>query len=440
MNKVISKAKAGLRALLLLPLITVGAVAHAAIQGIPGPSFDLTAKADYITTGDGNSVLMWGYAHGAGPMSYPGPTLIVNVGDDVTVTLSNQLPVTVSMLFPGQTGVKALGSDGVLTQEATPNGGVATYTFKASNPGTYQYYSGSNPAVQIEMGLVGTLIVRPVAPSQAYEHAGSRYDREYLVMLTESDRRVHEQIAALTALGQLSDATIQTIDLTDYHATLWFINGRNAPDSMMQDFAPWMPTQPYGSLIRMFPAEDILIRVVGGGRDMHPFHTHGNHFRQIAQDGRLLESTPGAGPDLQRSDYTLRTVPGETYDILFTWTGRDIGWDIYGTAPLNPHTCTPDVSGFDATTKEWCADHYKTIPVSLPQQQDMLVGGFWGGSPYMGVFGALAPGDGGLNPNFGYTYMWHSHNEVELTNDDIFPGGIMTMLVIEPRNPGVVIP
>ena len=27
--------------------------------------------------------------------------------------------------------------------------------------------------------------------------------------------------------------------------------------------------------------------------------------------------------------------------------------------------------------------------------------------------------------------MWHSHNEKEITTDDIFPGGMMTMLVIE---------
>jgi hypothetical protein len=28
--------------------------------------------------------------------------------------------------------------------------------------------------------------------------------------------------------------------------------------------------------------------------------------------------------------------------------------------------------------------------------------------------------------------MWHSHNEKEVTTDDIFPGGMMTMLIIEP--------
>jgi len=75
--------------------------------------------------------------------------------------------------------------------------------------------------------------------------------------------------------------------------------------------------------------------------------------------------------------------------------------------------------------------------VNLPQNQNLTFGGFWSGSPYLGSAGALPPGEGGLNPNSGYTFMWHSHTEKELTNNDIFPGGMMTMLIVEP--PGVPI-
>ena len=59
-------------------------------------------------------------------------------------------------------------------------------------------------------------------------------------------------------------------------------------------------------------------------------------------------------------------------------------------------------------------------------------GPFYSGSPFLGQVGLMPPGDGGLNPNAGYTYMWHSHNEKEITNYDVFPGGMMTMLVVEP--------
>ena len=59
------------------------------------------------------------------------------------------------------------------------------------------------------------------------------------------------------------------------------------------------------------------------------------------------------------------------------------------------------------------------------------------GSPFLGSSGSLPPGQGGLNPNGGYFFMWHSHTEKEMTNYDIFPGGMMTMLIVEA--PGVPI-
>jgi hypothetical protein len=69
--------------------------------------------------------------------------------------------------------------------------------------------------------------------------------------------------------------------------------------------------------------------------------------------------------------------------------------------------------------------------VVLPEQQAMTFGGLWTGSPYLGQLGALPPDQGGLNPFGGFSYMWHSHTEKELTNDDIFPGGMMTMMIVE---------
>jgi len=70
--------------------------------------------------------------------------------------------------------------------------------------------------------------------------------------------------------------------------------------------------------------------------------------------------------------------------------------------------------------------------------QDLTFGGWYSGSPFLGQFGALPPGEGGLNLDGGLFFMWHSHNEKELTNFDIFPGGMLTFVVIEP--PGTPIP
>lgn len=435
--------------------------ASAVVDGITGPAFNLTAKADYITAGDGASLLAWGYApddahpgHFQGVMQYPGPTLIVNEGDVVTVNLRNALPMPASMVFPGQSGVTTScddtipsGTPGLLTCEAPADGAatMVTYTFTASHPGTYLYHSGTRPDLQVEMGLVGALIVRPAGFNEtsnrtAYGDAGSAYDHEYLFLLTEMDFQVHEQVA----INMLSGAPPETgVDTADFSSEYWFINGRAAPDTMMAagTGTPWMPTQPYNAMPRMFPGDRLLMRVIGGGRDLHPLHHHGNNTWTIARDGRLLESVPGSGnPDLAVSDFTLKVVPGSTYDAIFEWTGKGLGWDIYGTVALNPHDCTADMNGFDVTTKEWCDDHDKPLPVALPNQQDLAFGGFWSGSPYLGAAGALPPGEGGLNANAGYFHMWHSHTEKEITNNDIFPGGMMTMVIIEPRVEGVTIP
>src|SRR5512138_2397599 len=69
--------------------------AQAVILGETGTTFNLTAKEGSIRTGDGDSVPMWGYAIAGRDMQFPGPTLIVNQGDRVSVTLTNQLRLPV---------------------------------------------------------------------------------------------------------------------------------------------------------------------------------------------------------------------------------------------------------------------------------------------------------------------------------------------------------
>jgi FtsP/CotA-like multicopper oxidase with cupredoxin domain len=406
---------------LLAALLVAAFPAAAVIDGVSGSTFNLTARADYISSGDGNVHWMWGYANGSGDMQYPGPTLIVQQGATVNINLGNQLPVPVSIVFPGQQAVSATGgASGVITREAPPGGSVA-YSFVASQPGTYLYHSGTQQQLQVEMGLVGAIIVRPNvanAAHQAYTQPGTGFDREYLFVLTEIDPAIHAQVES----GQMAQ-----VDNATRHSTLYFMSGRNGPDTLLDAYIPWMPTQPYNALPRMHPGEKILLRIVNAGRELHPFHTHGNNTSMIARDGRVLASSPGAGPDLATSDYTIKTVPGETYDATYEWTGKFLGFDAYGHKPSDP-----------MAPNEYAPDHGKPIPVVLPNMFDVSYGEYYSGSPFLGTFGTLPVGHPALNTTAGYFHMFHSHTERELTNDDIFPGGMMTMLIVEPAN--VVIP
>lgn len=419
-------------AALAAALLAGAPAARAGIVGVDAtgdttPEFQLTAGAGYVSTPDGASIYSWGYGVG-GAMQHPGPTLIVDQGSLVTVTLTNQLPPAagnVSIVFQGQDAAAAGGVAGVLTSEAPP-GGTVSYTFTASRPGTYLYSSGTRPDLQVEMGLAGALIVRPTGSfaSCAYENQATCYDRENLYLLSEMDLDLHRAVELQAGgPGPIQVAT------TPYDPEYWFINGRCAPDTMAADGNQTLPTQPYSAITRIHPGDRLLLRVVGAGRQLHPFHTHGNHARVLARDGHLIAN--GSGQLMGPSVFTITSVPGGTVDALFDWTGKGLNWDIYGTVAEYPHTCNTPL-GYDTTTREWCPDHDKPIPVTLPELQQLTFGGFWSGSPYLGVLGSLPPGEGGLNPFGAYTYMWHSHSEREIINNDIFPGGMMTMLVIEP--------
>jgi len=459
------KGASALLAGVLLALASTGA--QAAIDGISGivatngtKVFNLEAKTDYISTADGASVLIWGFADrnnqaGFGTRAqYPAPTLIVNQGDTVRINLRNSLTVkasadpNVSIVFPGQEvtticagggGTNGTCPQGTLTMEAETDGDIVRYTFTATHPGTYMYHSGTNPGLQVEMGLTGALIVRPPTEGQAYSHPDTAYDYEELFFLTEMDPLIHHEVEFHGVDG---NAELQAL-LDNYFSNYWFINGRTAPDNFSGTYVNWLPTQPYNSVPRMHPGDKLLMRVIGAGRDLHPFHHHGEHALIIAQDGRMLESAPGMGPDLATKVFTTPSVPGKTSDGIFEWTGAGLNWDIYGGSDVWPemaHDCNgvatdPDNTfapeTFDPVTHEYCPDHGKVFPVALPEKLDLAFGGWWSGSPYLGSLGALPPGEGGLNPNGGFSYMWHSHTEKELTNYDIFPGGMLTMMIIE---------
>jgi hypothetical protein len=440
---------------LLFPCAAIPA--SAAISGVPGTSFTLTAKADRITTPDGNSIYFWGFTADGGRPQYPGPTLKISESNSpVTITVVNKLPFNqrVSLNLIGQSGVTAACGvaggcvRGPITLEARTDESV-TYTFTPSRPGTFLYNSASRPDLQVEMGLAGALIVYPAAPGQAYEDAepsnqsgnpaGSQYEQEYLFFLSEMDSEIHDLVER---------QGVQSVDdsgrLSHYFPNYWFINGRNAPDTMAEPFVSRLPTQPYGALTRTHPGDRVLMRVVGGGHDMHPFHHHGQHARIIAVDGHPLQTDPSQNPvaapfDLSHEVFTIQSLPGQTVDAILRWTGKGLGWDIYGHKTGDGSACSPAGSEhLDPTTSEYCDDHLKPLPVVLPEALALTNGPFYSGSPFLGQVGLMPPGDGGLNPNAGYTYMWHSHNEKEITNYDIFPGGMMTMLVVEP--PGTTIP
>ena len=420
-----------------------------------------------------------------GVMQVPGPTLIVTEGQTVTVTLTNNLPPAAgntSILFPGfQVTTGGTGVAGLLTQEAA-HAGTVTYTFSTTGKaGTHAYYSGTQGDLQIEMGMYGALIVLPssgtgcpgVGPyslaASAYDDVGSGaaaknltcYDREYLFQFSEIDPKIHRQAEEQAGLACTVAAGCMQVATEPYHPAYFMINGRSMPDDMDPNYAQQYPHQPYNGNPHMHPGEQVLLRVIGTGRWQHPFHEHGNHVRILGRDGNLIlsstDATKLAGPLL----FTTTTTPGLTMDGIFYWTGKGLNWDVYGHKPNDGSTCNGLLNGYHSVTTdpnyyEWCADHNKPLeahpfgnvgsggPVTLPDPNILADGPWYGGSPYLGpdatgkaVSPSPIPPSGTVandpGSEAGFAFMWHSHNEREITTNNIFPGGMMMMMLVDPQ-------
>lgn len=306
----------------------------------------------------------------------------------------------------------------------------------------------------------------------AYSHSAACYDREYLFQFSEMDPKIHraaEEIASCVAgPGINCPSSMNSVETEPYHPAYFMVNGRSMPDLMDPNYAVQYVHQPYNGNPHMHPGELVLLRVVGTGRWQHPFHEHGNHVRILGRDGNLLlaqnlvgsETEPRlAGPLL----FTTTTTPGLAMDGIFYWTGKGLNWDVYGHGyPGDASVCIPDANGYYTSNPaapnyyEWCQDHNKPLeahpfgqvgsggPVTLPDPNILANGAWYGGSPYLGPDAAArAVGSTPIPPSgtvandpgseAGFAFMWHSHNEREITTNNAFPGGMMMMMLVDPR-------
>jgi FtsP/CotA-like multicopper oxidase with cupredoxin domain len=328
-----------------------------------------------------------------------------------------------------------------------------------------------------------------LAPA-AYNSPKACYDREYLFQFSEIDPNIHTQalaqINAIAACKAASTPICPNLDVPTepYHPAYFMINGRSMPDDMDPNYSPQYPHQPYNGNPHMHPGEQVLLRIIGQGRWQHPFHEHGNHVRILARDGNLIQSATDANSLAGPLLFTTTTTPGLAMDGIFYWTGRGLNWDPYGhnpnsTDPVAKLSCIPDANGYNTGVAaqsqinyyEWCADHDKPVqvapfgdvagggPVTLPDANILTNGAWYGGSPYLGPnatqratgcssdpyanpkttcggTGSTPPSGTIANPpgsEAGFAFMWHSHNEREITTNNIFPGGMMMMMLVDSR-------
>jgi FtsP/CotA-like multicopper oxidase with cupredoxin domain len=330
----------------------------------------------------------------------------------------------------------------------------------------------------------------------AYDHPRSCYDREYLFQWAEMDPRIHKQALAQVAakVGCMAGTTGCSLNVQTepYHPAYFLVNGRSMPDLMDPNYAAEYPHQPYNGNPHMHPGELTLVRTIGQGRWQHPFHEHANHVRILARDGNLVLSPTSPSTNLAGIlMFNTDTTPGESFDGIFYFSGRGLNWDPYGhhpaANPANPPNatnqnpfpndslasppCVADANGYYTSNPaalnyyEWCQDHDKPVqsmpfgdvagggPVTLPDPNIFTNGAWYGGTMYLGPDASLRatmpacdttlnsgcttllPSNVQANPSNerGWAFMWHSHNEREITTNNVFPGGMLMMMLVDSR-------
>jgi zinc transporter ZupT len=195
----------------------------------------------------------------------PGPTLVVNQGDEVVVEYRNELDIADTIHFHGihEAPVDMDGVPGSSQAMVAPHG-TFRYAFTADQPGTFIYHTHDRKAV-LNAGLYGGIIVEPTHPRPE-----ERVSRDYLEIISA-----------------------------------WYINSASESEFTLNG-----KEYPATRSLEVRKGEKIRVRWINiSAENFHTMHTHGHYMTLIARDSQPLankdvEDTVELGPG-QRVDTTI---------------------------------------------------------------------------------------------------------------------------------------
>jgi Bacterial Ig domain len=269
------------------------------------------------TLPDNATVTMWGYAQDTsataadGVLSSPGPVITVPAADTaLNIILINGLGVPTSLVVPGQNiemvPVFSKSDGSVCTfgpadrdcrvrsfaKEAAPGTSNTVYSYTSVKPGTFLYQSGTTPQIQVQMGLYGALKHdAPLVGSVKNAYAGVAYDQDLVLLYSEIDKAMHDQIDA--GGGALASSTL------NYDPKYFLVNGQSYSSA----------TPPPITELGAAAVNGVLIRLLNAGlRTRVPTFSNG-HWFAIAEDGNPYRNS--------KEQYTAFLPAGKTTDVWF---------------------------------------------------------------------------------------------------------------------------
>lgn len=267
---------------------------------------------------DGCQLRTWYFGRGFNDdRSVPGPVIEGIEGQPIEVTLYSMMPHTIhfhgldvdqandgvpstsgyvagmggGMGGGGMGGGQHGGGIGFGRVDGYENlGSPFTYRFVAPHAGTYMYHCHADTVLHYEMGMYGTVIIRPPDGSDTEAWSGGpAFDKEFIWHLHTFDSSWHNEMVSGPRTSR-------------YRPDYFMINGRDR-DMSADDSA---------SAILANPGERVLIRLTNVGYQLSLVNLGGLEFEVVASDGRPLWAPHKATQQL--------VAPGERYDIYLTMT------------------------------------------------------------------------------------------------------------------------
>ena len=274
------------------------------------------------TLADGTSLRSWYFTNGGGfngDRTVPSPVIEANEGEQVEITLSSMMPHTIHLhgLDVDQQ------NDGVPTTSFVVQGSY-TYTFTAPHAGTYMYHCHVDTNKHFEMGMFGTIIIRPSnGDTGVIWTGGPAFDKEYIWQLTTYDSTWHSGMGGMGGGGS---------NLARYRPDYFMINGKDGANANNDST----------TAITAGAGQRVLVRVNGTSYMPGIVRLGGLSFEVVASDGRPL-AQPYTATE-------LFCAAGERYDIILTmpsagqYTGSIEYRDIRNASTLGTVTTTISVT------------------------------------------------------------------------------------------------
>jgi len=401
----------------------------------------------------------------AGNAQFPAPLIWAHTGEVVQINFKNlgvinkkapNDPHTIHLhgidVDAANDGVPETSVASVPANSLLPGAGnVIVYMFSTDKPGTYMYHCHQEADIHVTMGMQGALVIYEPGTAGVTNEPGKpgtlwgwNYNREYIMLLSDTDTRIHASEAQGAGAGN-------AFNMVNYQPQYWFVNMLSFPQTIHAPVAlpgvpawlDWKAAHPgMDPFIQGVFNEKVLLRVINLGFETQPMHMHGFHAKVLGSDQRKWDWAWGGGANsasgigLEKNTFTIGS--GETLELMYDFSQQNPT----STYPNTTQTRYENLAGVNLNKP---VSNNNTAKPAIP---DPFAPGF----AYIAgpTVGGTNQGPGGLPPELptvqgagvldtSQFFPFHNHDDYKATNNGIYPGGQFTMIVVR-ANAGQILP